>query len=255
MPNAPEAPHGDGASFLDGIVTGKKDEGPTEWPSSMGKRLSVPHAPPAVAERPKLSAVVGRDDGVVRIPQEAWFALSNCIARQSRVRRFYRHSPVEGIGGVDKYVFRFDRATGTIDMRVIYGFLHESSIADRLKEATTASGDAHRKREHARQALERVQSEAAPFLSGPEYDAEAEPGTQRYVAEETKKRFLQAIDRATDAYQEAIETAEAAADAVKQVQAEKAKGHEDYKRFTLDDIAEGRVLPTFPAREAAQGAA
>lgn len=239
MPSAPELD----ASAEDKVLIDK--------PAAVGTSFLAPAPgqegimPPA----PQLSAVIGQTP-VTRIPQEAWFALTNCIARQSRVRRYYLHAPVEGVGGVDKYIFRFNRELGIIDMRVIYGFLNEGSVSDRLKEATTASGAAHHKRERARQALERVQSEAAPYLNAEEYDTPPEAGTPRYVAEETKKRFIALIDKSVAALEAATADAEAAVELVAKVQAEKAKGREEHKRFTLEDLEAGRVLPVFPVREA-----
>lgn len=200
-------------------------------------------------ERPTLSEVIGLKP-LIRIPQEAWHALSNCIARQSRVRRFYRHTPVEGIGGIDKYIFRFDRASGIIDMKIIHGFLMVGQIADRLKDAVAASSDAHRKKELARQSLERVQGEAAQHIHIPDYEIAAEPGTQRYVAEETRKRFLDAIDKAAANLETWTANAEAASADVAAIQAQKGAGAEEHHRFTLDDLASGRVLPSFPKAEA-----
>lgn len=201
----------------------------------------------AVLAGPKINA--GFTGEVINVPYEAWCALAVCLARQSRMRRFFRHVPPEATPGGDKYSFRLLPDRFTVEMNVFWRFGYVSGMNDTVAESKRASEEAHRRKEIARSNLERAQIEAAPYIKETSHETVPEPGTVRAINDENRKRFLANIDKAVLELEQATSDAESAAASVLKAASELSGAKAEIFRFTLDDIAAGRVLPVFPKWE------
>jgi len=214
------------------------------------------HVEPLFVDEPSVSNMLSEETDiapseVLRIPEQAFYALMATIAKHRGLKHKYRGAPTAETCGAAQYRFAVRTLNGVMMVQMVHtpDYARMVALPSEINHARQLSDTAHRVAEIARRELETEQTTAAPILAQTEELSDWKDGDysagQKRTSVAQKEMIEGRLARARDKAEATKEHADALAAEVAKLVEEQTHRAVIQKVFTLEQIEQGAILPVF----------